>query len=168
MDIEILKSYVVKGYSARSIGKMENLSATAITYWLNKHRIKTNQAKIRAGGSNCITCGETDPVKFKNCGKGRKAKSVCSSCHNARMGEIYKDLKIKGIEYLGGKCNLCGYHRCVGSLHFHHRDPNEKSLDWNTLRHHNWERLKVELDKCDLVCANCHGEIHWGRSMGSG
>lgn len=167
MDFQTLKQYAADGYSTYSISKIEKISHTTVAYWLNKYGIKTKGALVRANGYYC-KCGETNPEKFKNAGKGRKCKSICSSCHNARMNEIYKELKTKGVEYLGGQCVICNYKKCPGSLHFHHCDPNKKSLEWEKLRHHNWNRLKKELDKCELVCANCHGEIHWGRSLGGG
>lgn len=72
-------------------------------------------------------------------------------------------LKLMAIEYKGGKCELCGYNKCVGALEFHHLDPEEKdfgiSSDGNTRA---WKKLRPELDKCILVCSNCHREIHAG------
>lgn len=69
-------------------------------------------------------------------------------------------LKEKAIEYKGGKCVICGYNKSNRSLDFHHRDPNEKDFTIGSGTVLNWERVRIELDKCDLVCRNCHGEIH--------
>lgn len=69
--------------------------------------------------------------------------------------------KLKAIEYKGGKCQICGYNKCVRSLQFHHLDPNEKDFGISGGTK-SFEKLKPELDKCILVCANCHGEIHDG------
>jgi hypothetical protein len=69
-------------------------------------------------------------------------------------------LKQRLIEYKGDKCQICGYaKRIPGAYHFHHRDPKEKSLSisGSTL---GLDRLKKEADKCDLLCANCHAEVH--------
>jgi hypothetical protein len=70
-----------------------------------------------------------------------------------------QDLKKRAVEYKGGCCMLCGYNKNYAALDFHHRDPNQKEF---TIRRasENFEKLKKELDKCDLVCANCHREIH--------
>ena len=70
-------------------------------------------------------------------------------------------LKQMAIEYKGGKCIICGYSRCANALDFHHLDPTEKdfSIGGKTIA---WEKLKAELDKCVLVCANCHREIGAG------
>ncbi len=72
-----------------------------------------------------------------------------------------KRKKIKAIEAFGSKCCMCGYDKCIEALEFHHLNKNEKEekpskaiLSWS------FERAKTELDKCILVCANCHREIH--------
>ena len=63
------------------------------------------------------------------------------------------------VEYKGGKCVRCGYSKCIDALEFHHRDPSKKDF---SVSGKTWslERLKKEVDKCDLVCSNCHREIH--------
>jgi hypothetical protein len=68
--------------------------------------------------------------------------------------------KMKAIEYKGGKCQICGYNKCHGALEFHHRDPSEKDFTIAKICARKWEFLKQELDKCDLLCSNCHREVH--------
>ena len=70
-----------------------------------------------------------------------------------------KRTKEKLVEYKGGKCVKCGYDKCIQALSFHHIDPKEKDF---TISGKSWsyERLKNEVDKCILVCSNCHIEIH--------
>ena len=49
----------------------------------------------------------------------------------------------------------------IEALEFHHLNPNEKDFiisDRNLIL--DWNIIKKELDKCELVCANCHREIH--------
>lgn len=72
-------------------------------------------------------------------------------------------LKELSVQYKGGKCIFCGYSKCVGALELHHVNPDEKdfSLSVRGLTR-SWERIKVELEKCILVCANCHREVHAG------
>ena len=74
-----------------------------------------------------------------------------------------KAIREKAIEYLGGKCVYCGYNRCSAALDFHHLDEKSKSfgLSQRGLTR-SWERTRKELEKCILVCANCHREIHVG------
>ena len=74
-----------------------------------------------------------------------------------------KKIKSMAIEYKGGKCCVCGYAKCNAALDFHHKPGKEKSfgLGLNGMTR-SWERTKSEIDKCILVCANCHREIHEG------
>lgn len=74
-----------------------------------------------------------------------------------------KKIKSLAIEYKGGKCRVCGYAKCNAALDFHHKLGAEKSfgLGLNGMTR-SWERTKAEVDKCVLVCANCHREIHEG------
>ena len=72
-----------------------------------------------------------------------------------------KRLKERAVEYKGGMCECCGYDRAIEALEFHHKDPNEKDFSPSG-KSISWERMKNEVDKCMLVCANCHREIHCG------
>jgi hypothetical protein len=71
-----------------------------------------------------------------------------------------KNIKLKLIEYKGGKCVICGYNKCETALEFHHLNPKSKdfSISNNSF---SFEKMKLETDKCILVCANCHREIHY-------
>ena len=70
-----------------------------------------------------------------------------------------KRTKVKLVEYKGGKCCKCGYNKSIKALEFHHINPNEKDF---TISGKSWsfEKLKREVDKCVLLCANCHIETH--------
>src|SRR5260221_4408226 len=74
--------------------------------------------------------------------------------------------KKRAVEYKGGQCRDCGLITCVMAVYeFDHRDPNTKDRSrkpgakWSfrdLFETWSWERVQEELDKCDLVCANCH------------
>lgn len=69
------------------------------------------------------------------------------------------------VEYKGGKCEICGYDKCLGALDFHHIDPSQKDFAISTSNiYKNLDKLKEEVDKCILVCANCHRELHYDDS----
>lgn len=68
-------------------------------------------------------------------------------------------VKEMAVEYKGGKCCLCGYKKCIKALDFHHVNPKEKDFPISGGTR-SFENLKPELDKCILVCRNCHSEIH--------
>ena len=60
---------------------------------------------------------------------------------------------------LGGKCQKCGYDRCIWSLDFHHRDKISKKFGIGKMTGRlSKEKLLAEAQKCDLLCKNCHFE----------
>ena len=72
-----------------------------------------------------------------------------------------KKVRQMAIDYKGGRCENCGYDRCAEALEFHHRDSSGKDFSISNKGYtRSWIRVKEELDKCDLLCANCHREIH--------
>ena len=118
----------------------------------------------------CLTCspfGTHNTRKFSvlTCVKckrpGRKrlyGSGLCNSCH---VVEWRKRIKLKCVEHLGGKCIICGYAKSVHALHLHHKNAEEKSfvISGSTKA---WSKIQAEVEKCVLVCANCHAEIHAG------
>ena len=72
-----------------------------------------------------------------------------------------RKIRFMAIAYLGGKCSRCGYSKYPEVLEFHHKDPKQKDFNLSSKGHcRSWERVKAEIAKCDLLCANCHREIH--------
>jgi hypothetical protein len=77
--------------------------------------------------------------------------------------ERRKKLKVMAREYKGGKCMICGYDKCADALDFHHRDSEQKDFGLSAKGiTRSWEKIKQEIDKCILICANCHREVHAG------
>ena len=65
------------------------------------------------------------------------------------------------VQYKGGRCSRCGYDKCVEALEFHHLDSAQKDFGISARGYtRSWERVRAELEKCILVCANCHRELH--------
>ena len=74
-----------------------------------------------------------------------------------------RKIKTMAIAYKGGKCQVCGYSKYQGALDLHHLNPKEKSFSIGDKGYtRSWERVQAELDKCVLVCANCHRELEAG------
>jgi len=85
----------------------------------------------------------------------------CLKCACEAVIRRRRKVKLKAVEYKGGKCEKCGYDKSIRALEFHHRDPHEKDFHLAKGGHsRSWDRVKIELDKCDLLCANCHAETH--------
>jgi 5-methylcytosine-specific restriction endonuclease McrA len=68
--------------------------------------------------------------------------------------------KERAVLHMGGGCTRCGYDQSSSALEFHHVTPSEKEYAWDELRKMSWDRILAELEKCVLVCANCHREVH--------
>lgn len=110
-----------------------------------------------------IFCFDCSPFGSKNNGSFGKPKSNKKKELNySRVKKHRKNRKLFCVEYKDGKCLICGYNKCMSALDFHHLDPLTK--DFNISNKSGWsiERVKIELDKCILVCNRCHQEIHSG------
>ncbi len=71
-----------------------------------------------------------------------------------------RKLKRQCVEYLGGKCLNCGLRdECVDVYCFHHKDPAQKNFTISSKRL-KFESMITELNKCELLCCNCHRKKH--------
>ena len=71
-------------------------------------------------------------------------------------------LKKDMIKYKGGRCQSCGYDGHYSALTFHHLDPSQKRYEWKKMKFLHRKIIRKELDKCVLLCNNCHCEVHAG------
>jgi hypothetical protein len=105
----------------------------------------------------CTIHGETE-FAYRSDGRYR-----CKQCNTDAVIKRRHKIKELSVEYKGGKCEICGYKKYIGALQFHHLDPSEKDFQISQKGHtRSWDRVKSELDKCIMVCGNCHSEIHAG------
>lgn len=122
-----------------------------------------NKKPLIEGKRECIRCKEYKPIEeFSLMGKAKKLRSCCKPCEIERVTEHGQNIKARGVAYLGGECVCCGYSRCFASLQYHHVDPSKKEFTIGKKKSLKWESIRQELDKCILVCSNCHYEIHDG------
>lgn len=112
----------------------------------------------------CTKCKETKLLaEFYRQADRKNGYSFCKQCFNQYCLQKFLEKKKNAIIYKGSKCKNCPisypeYPYVV--FDFHHRNPAEKEFDWYKLRLHSWKRIIKELDKCDLLCSNCHRIIH--------
>ena len=105
----------------------------------------------------CKHHGLTEYVKRPN-GNFR-----CKKCRAEDTTEQRLKRKLKLIQVMGGKCELCGYNKCARALHFHHGDPKNKIFSLSEACYQfAFDRLLAEINKCVLLCSNCHSEIEDG------
>lgn len=112
--------------------------------------------------------------EIKHCSRGKKDGPVFdrsayfkakSKETSAKITKFRRNRKIQSLEYLGGmKCMRCGFDEPIPDCYaFHHRTATEKDPNWSRMKvnHTKWEEVKVELDKCDVLCHNCHSIVHY-------
>ena len=123
-----------------------------------------NDRDINGKTRNCQVCYSPFIVDYAQ-------RVYCPSCvprdlddkgaKRARLRAVKREL----LKYKGTGCVSCGYDECAGVLQLHHRDPNEKEFTFSKItlntRGVTMEALKKEADKCDVLCANCHFEVHY-------
>lgn len=115
-------------------------------------------------------CPRCDKVLDPSCFYKRRDSSgytcYCKNCLREQYWERYYEFKKKCVDYKGGQCQTCGYKKCLAALDFHHINPKEKDFVISRKKHRSdWSLIKKELDKCELLCANCHREEHDKRSL---
>lgn len=90
----------------------------------------------------------------------QKFKSRCKECHESMERDRFQDR----ITRFYGKyeCQICGYNKCKAAIDFHHIEPSEKEYEVSNMKNYSEAILFAELEKCMIVCANCHREIHDG------
>lgn len=106
----------------------------------------------------CPICGK----KYKTKANNRIYCYDCSPSQDSGKAR-QKAIKHQLILYKGGKCERCGYDKCEGALQFHHLDPTQKDFGIAEIgvTLDNIDKLYEEVDKCLLLCANCHAEEHY-------
>jgi hypothetical protein len=61
-------------------------------------------------------------------------------------------------------CAVCGGRFPAVCMDFHHRDPQNKSFNISSkLSGRSPTAIAEEIAKCDVVCANCHRVLTYGR-----
>ena len=132
-------------------------------YCSNACSKKAGRQRIKQGLSvrdkTCPKCGNNFTII--DSGYNRKYCYNCVPKTAVSGAEVRQRIKQWSLDYKGRACQKCGYNRCLDALEFHHLNPLEKDFSISDRNvNSDWEAIKEELDKCILVCANCHREIH--------
>jgi hypothetical protein len=158
MEKELLESMLNNNKSLTHISKMTGKSLSSVRYWVTKYGLK------KIINTDCEVCQK--PLV----GKQSKFCSIkCKVQTTNHKHQVYTAQQSRGlerkkqlIEICGGSCVDCGYKKNISALEFHHLDPNKKSfgIDLRQCSCTKWEKLIEEVNKCVLICANCHRERH--------
>lgn len=169
---------VLDGMTIAQLQKKFSKSRAAIYAAKKKYRlnhISPNVSKklLRESGSKCCSlCGLTKELTyFYSNGRNKdgtiRYKPNCNSCTNTADRESFR---LKVFEYLASinktySCEKCSYTNVFGSLDFHHVDPTQKDFEigasTSTISQSTFDTKYVpELNKCVLLCPNCHRMEH--------
>ena len=119
------------------------------------HEARSAECKIISAHSVCMKGGgslaKRDTRKYAD-----RRQYLIAAVRKRR-----KKIRQMAVEYKGSRCQVCGYNRCIEALGFHHQNSSGKDFSISEKGYtRSWAKVKEELDKCKLLCANCHREIH--------
>lgn len=151
IDKTVLADAIEK-YGVYNARKVMGVSYEGVKFWAKKYGIKTRKSIKSVRYDFCNMCKKTYPENQKKKGK------FCNTC----VSKIRRLLcKNRAILLKGKKCEECGYiltNYNSASFEFHHKF-GEKDFVIGSAMNRKWEYVKKELDKCILLCSNCH-RIH--------
>lgn len=171
---EKIKELREQGLTVKQISTTLGCAISTVSYHLERLGMKTEYNTNLKNPEELIKHYQTNK-SIKKAAKHfnvsyETAKKICKDfgVEIVRKRELSKSeaviqwrqrTKLKLIDYKGGCCQCCGYNKSVRALAFHHIKPLEKDFQISASSK-SFETLKVEVDKCVLVCHNCHSEIH--------
>lgn len=168
MEKEKLETLIKKDKTQREIATILNCSQGKIKYWLKKHDLKTNHNEcnkiIDRSEKLCPKCNHIKPIDdFYKRSNRNDYNGYCKECSNTYHTDRIKSVKIKMMDYMGNRCHDCDLntknsHPCI--FDFHHLNQNEKDPNWKYIKFQKWDKIKNELDKCVMLCSNCHRTRH--------
>lgn len=122
-----------------------------------------DEALFAQGVLRCRACCATKSIL--NFSKNKKAtkglRVICSLCHNRQTCQRRRLIKTKWLNAMGGcKCRICGFDNSLAALQFHHVEGKDKNPCQMMYSKHADEIIRSELEKCCVVCSNCHDALH--------
>jgi len=101
---------------------------------------------------------------------GKQRKFCSNKCKGKNGNNRYQNYaaqqtrglqrKVAAIKIKGGRCQICGYNKNLAALCFHHKRDKSIRLDSRSFANNSAKAVMAELKKCDLLCTNCHLELH--------
>lgn len=157
---EKLENYLAGNLMKKEIAEKENVTIATVTKWIQKYKLGHSRRSLK----NCVICEK------ELCGSQTKFCSKTCACKYGNANhQTYSKQQQRGVKrkleliaFRGSKCERCGYDKNLASLQFHHINPLEKdtNMDMRKLSNSTSEWCLNELNKCLVLCANCHGEEH--------
>src|SRR4051812_23567788 len=137
-DKELLVKLCMQGKPTYEIAPILGASPVTICRWMRKIGLKSLAKRgpvLDKRSFKCSGCGDDDSTHARvNYRSGRPSLSRCKACQAKSTILRYRFARAEAIAYAGGCCQICLYDRYVGSLHFHHLDPNTKDSTWKNMK----------------------------------
>jgi predicted transcriptional regulator len=166
---KLTELFIVKNLSQRAVAKELGCSQATVRHFIKKYGLIKSKS-IKSGSSKrdskiCSKCGEKKLISEFYIRKSRKDEitSWCKECNGRGVVERMRSTKSELVISKGGCCQLCSFSEYFGALEFHHIDPKTKDDGVSKLiRGKITQKIIDEINKCVLVCSNCHKMIHAG------
>ena len=165
---ELLAEVVACELSVRDMAEVFDRSPTTIRHWLRRYALETpRMARERLGRAALAAGLHTAEIPCPRHGLTRHVRRAggfrCARCRVEHVAEKRRRIKRQLVLEAGGRCELCGYDRCLAALQFHHLDRAAKrfALSQEGVTR-SMSEARVEAAKCVLLCANCHAEVESG------
>jgi hypothetical protein len=165
MDREILRGLIEEGLTVRIVGERLGVSHATVRYWMTKYDLVTPRGRLWRDSHAARhsleptrrgTCPRHGEVRFVR----RDAGFRCERCRVEAVTQRRREIKRLLVAEAGGRCQTCGYDRCIAALQFHHRVPSEKAFAVaGKGLSRSLAASRAEAAKCTLLCANCHAEV---------
>ncbi len=123
---------------------------------------------VRAVQRKAAEMGVSRPRKKFSLKKLRiRAKRANDKFYRGNSKKIYARKKIRRhamkkeiVSLMGGGCSRCGYNKCISALEFHHEGEEKDRCLTDMIKNCSKQKVLKEIEKCILLCANCHREVH--------
>lgn len=161
-----LEELADRGTTLAEMAKACDCSISTIRYWLKRYEIEHPRPRRRRqdceDGARFATfdCRRHGRTQFLLEGRGYYR---CKRCRSEAVARRRRTVKRQLVDEAGGACVLCGYARWPGALQFHHVVAAEKEFHLAQGGYsRSIARSRAEMEKCVLLCANCHSEVEGG------
>lgn len=166
VDSAELEELVRRGATLSEMAEALDRNASTIRYWLERYEIERSLPRGRRP-----RCGDGERFAIFDCKRHGRTEFVlegrgyyrCKRCRSEAVAKRRRTIKRQLVEEAGGACALCGYARWHGALQFHHVEAAAKEFHLAQGGYsRSIARSRAEMEKCTLLCANCHAEVEGG------
>ena len=165
-----LEPLVLGGMSLAKIGDALGISDQSVRRWIARYDLPRPIDVRRQRVLDAVQNGSRELMgDCRRHGRtgfaivGSEQRLRCKRCRSEAVERRRRKVKELLVDEAGGRCVLCGYHKCLRALEFHHRDPVTKSFGV-AMRGitRAIDDVRAEVAKCVLLCSNCHAEVEAG------